>query len=250
MGKTPINDKEKKMNTIKNLCKEKLIKLNNESPFDDISALERLARDCDEGSENQDLTTSSSLYLYAYFNGSTFAENRLRQMGIEPFYFKQIVEVTETLKTNDVQIMNTIKIGTRNLIKGDSLREVITKYYLFVNIIRNIGLILINNYHDGIEYILGVLLLHTAADSSVEDDVAALYVGNYYFGCREYETSYEYFLKSANKGNAEAIYSLSGFYYNGIGGVTKDLEMVTKLLYKAASLGNQRAKDKIKIMGL
>lgn len=235
-----------KVGIYKEEIKKVINKLNNISPYSESSELEKMAIWCDEGSQEQDLISSCTLYLYAYFNGSKFAEKRLRQMGYCPDYFRNIVFLSENPGIDSDNIVNLISIETSNKSHShNSLRGIITSSFLFVDAIASLGLIIFNNYQMGLEYELSILLSLTAADSSVGQGLASLIVGNHYFGVKEYKKSFEYFQKSVQKGNPDAMYSLSAFYFNGIGGIEKDPLKAIELLYKAANLGNQRAKNVI-----
>lgn len=223
---------------------ELISRLNEISPFHDGEELVAFARLHDEGSINQDLIKAVTFYLYAFYNGSASAKHRLIEMGYCPDYFVEIVNLTENEFLESKEIINLVSktIGNHYFEKG-GLRALITSSFLFVDAIAAIGAIIFNNYSIGLEYDLTIALCKTAADSSVGQGVAALIVGNHYFGLQEFVDSFKYFEKAVEKDNADAMYSLSGFYFNGIGHVDRNTKKAKELLLRSAKLGNQKAKS-------
>lgn len=219
-------------------------KLNEVSPIYDKSILNNYAEIHDEGSKNKNLMKAATLYLYAYYNGSSSARIRLIEMGYCPDHFHEIVNITENPFLESKQIINMVsKITGDDYFEKGSLRALITSSFLFVDAIAAIGVTIFNNYTIGLEYDLSIALCKTAADSSVGQGLAALIVGNHYFGIQEFADSFKYFEKAVEKDNADAMYSLSGFYFNGIGHINRDISKAQELLYKSAQLGNQKAKS-------
>src|SRR5690554_4693878 len=218
-------------------------RLNEASPIYSKSILEDMAKSCDENSQNKDLIQSATLHLYAYYNGSEYSGKRLIEMGYCPIYFKEIVELTENKFLESDKIVKIISSVTNNEhFEKQSLRSVITSSFLFIDAIASIGLMIFNEYSVGLEYDLAVKLCKTAADSMPGNGKASLIVGNHYFGLKEFIESFKYFEKAVEKGDADAMDSLSGFYFNGIGGIGKNQEKAEELLRESAMLGNQRAK--------
>ncbi len=228
---------------MKELIKRTLNELNNISIYEDSTILEILAMMCDEESDNKNLFYSAALYLYAYINGSKLGEYKLREFGCCPEYLREIILLINDPLFDEQKIIDLI--NDNFLTSWDNLRTLITNSILLVVVLRNIGLLLLDNYFVGLEYELGILLLLSASNSSVEDDIASFHIGNFYFEAQDYELSYKYYKKSSEKGNAEAIYALSAFYHFGIGGINKNQEKALDLLYKAAELGSERALNRI-----
>lgn len=225
------------------IIKRKLHKLNNTSIYEDSLILDSLALMCDKGSDNENLFYSSALYLYAYVNGSKLAEFKLREYGCCPEYLREIILLIDDPMFDEAEIIDLINVSFST--HWVNLKTLISNSILFVEVLRNIGLLLLNKYYVGEEYELAILLLLSAADSSIEDDIASFHIGNFYFEAQDYELSYKYYKKSSDKGNAEAIYALSSFYHFGIGGITKNQDKALELLYIAAKLESERALNRI-----
>jgi len=223
---------------------ELISRLNEISPIHDGSELVAFAKLHDEGSKNQDLIKAATLYLYAFYNGSASAKHRLIEMGYCPDYFVEIVNLTENDFLESKEILNLVSktTGDHYFEKG-GLRALITSSFLFVDAIAAVGVSIFNNYTIGLEYDLSIALCKTAADSLVGQGIAALIVGNHYFGLQEFDDSVKYFEKAVEKDNADAMYSLSGFYFNGIGHIERNTNKAKELLLRSAKLGNQKAKS-------
>lgn len=232
------------MSDINEISKKLIKQLNEVSPIFEKSILENYAELHDEGSKNKDLMKAATLYLYAYYNGSRSARGRLIEMGYCPDYFFEIVNITETPFLESKEIISMISESTgHNYHEMGSLRSLITSSFLFTDSIAAIGFRIFSSFTIGLEYDLSIALCKTAADSSVGQGVAAFLVGNHYFGIQEFVDSFNYFEKAVEKDNADAMYSLSGFYFNGIGHIERNTSKAKELLSKSAKLGNQKAKS-------
>ena len=90
-------------------------------------------------------------------------------------------------------------------------------------------------------------LFSKAADMGKSD--GNVNIGNHYYKTDEAK-AFEYYLKAAEQGNGQAEYNVFVFYFNSLGGVTKDTDKALKWLLKSYEHGNADAANVMKQFGL